>query len=572
MNLRQVRDNDRLREKLAGEYVLGTLRGGARRRFEGWMRDDAVLRRSVAEWQDRLHPMAEFAPAAQPSPQVWQTIERRLNLRPSRRAYWLSLREDISFWRGLGMVSTAVALILVSVLLTRLPEPGAPVTSYVATLTNEQAQPVIVITGDAKHRQLTVKVAVTPGPQFHFGRIDITGPQTTPPGLARKALTLEPGDPIVAEDVEAAEANVSLRLPQQGYPFVKVGDRDISLDPDTRLGDYLLPVSPGPRSSFSGFQLKGDRVFTPGHMAVIARFKPGDPYDGAKLLELRRAFADSDYFEQAEIISQYDRAVDRRIPILLELTPRKPARYSAGLGYATDTGVRGMLGFEKRRANESGDRYSIILRDSQILSSVTARYQVPLRRPATDSLTYNVSWVSDDTDTLESIKTSTGADLTQQTGPWLRTVGLSGFEDYYPYQLSGGMRKRVSLAAALINKPSMLLMDEPFSALDVQTRAIMSNELLRLWERTRPSVIFVTHDLEEAIALADRVVVMTAGPATVKAVFDIDLPRSRGEVQEIRFHPRFLDLYQQIWESLREEVQKAYSRTTSVSNLQGSPA
>jgi NitT/TauT family transport system ATP-binding protein len=161
---------------------------------------------------------------------------------------------------------------------------------------------------------------------------------------------------------------------------------------------------------------------------------------------------------------------------------------------------------------------------------------------------------------------------TEEAREWLRTVGLAGFEDYFPYQLSGGMRKRVSLAAALINKPSMLLMDEPFSALDVQTRAIMSNELLRLWERTRPSVIFVTHDLEEAIALADRVVVMTAGPATVKAVFDIDLPRPRGEVQEIRFHPRFLDLYQQIWESLREEVEQAYSRTTSVTNLKGNAA
>ena len=161
---------------------------------------------------------------------------------------------------------------------------------------------------------------------------------------------------------------------------------------------------------------------------------------------------------------------------------------------------------------------------------------------------------------------------TEDAREWLRTVGLAGFEDYFPYQLSGGMRKRVSLAAALINKPAMLLMDEPFSALDVQTRAIMSNELLRLWERTRPSVIFVTHDQEEAMALADRVVVMTAGPATAKAVFDIDLPRPRGEVQEIRFHPRFLDLYQQIWESLREEVEQAYSRTTSVSNLEGSAA
>jgi sulfonate transport system ATP-binding protein len=144
---------------------------------------------------------------------------------------------------------------------------------------------------------------------------------------------------------------------------------------------------------------------------------------------------------------------------------------------------------------------------------------------------------------------------------WLRRVGLAGFESHHPHQLSGGMRKRVALAAALINEPSILLMDEPFGALDVQTKAIMSNELLALWEQTRPSVIFVTHDLEEAIALADRVVVMTVGPGTVKDVYDIDLPRPRGAVQEIRFEPRFLELHRQIWESLRDEVERAYART-----------
>jgi NitT/TauT family transport system ATP-binding protein len=144
---------------------------------------------------------------------------------------------------------------------------------------------------------------------------------------------------------------------------------------------------------------------------------------------------------------------------------------------------------------------------------------------------------------------------------WLRRVGLAGFEDHHPHQLSGGMRKRVALASALINEPSILLMDEPFGALDVQTKAIMSNELLALWEQTRPSVLFVTHDLEEAIALADRVVVMTVGPGTVKGVYDIDLPRPRGAVQEIRFEPRFLELHQQIWESLRDEVERAYART-----------
>ena len=152
---------------------------------------------------------------------------------------------------------------------------------------------------------------------------------------------------------------------------------------------------------------------------------------------------------------------------------------------------------------------------------------------------------------------------------WLRRVGLAGFEDHHPHQLSGGMRKRVALAAALINDPSILLMDEPFGALDVQTKAIMSNELLGLWEQTRPSVLFITHDLEEAVALADRVVVMTVGPGAVKGIFDIDLPRPRGAVQEIRFDPRFLELHHQIWNSLREEVQRAYERTAHASNDEG---
>jgi NitT/TauT family transport system ATP-binding protein len=153
---------------------------------------------------------------------------------------------------------------------------------------------------------------------------------------------------------------------------------------------------------------------------------------------------------------------------------------------------------------------------------------------------------------------------------WIRRVGLAGFEDRYPHQLSGGMRKRVALAQNLINEPRILLMDEPFSALDVQTRAIMSNELLGLWELTRPAVVFVTHDLEEAIALADKVVVLTAGPAaTVKAVFPIDLPRPR-VVQEIRFEPRFMDLYHHIWEALRAEVDIAYSQTTAATSAKAS--
>jgi NitT/TauT family transport system ATP-binding protein len=145
------------------------------------------------------------------------------------------------------------------------------------------------------------------------------------------------------------------------------------------------------------------------------------------------------------------------------------------------------------------------------------------------------------------------AEAREQARAWLARVGLSSFEDRFPHQLSGGQRKRVALAATFVNDPVILLMDEPFSALDVQTRALMSDELLGLWSQTSASVVFVTHDLEESIALADKVVVMTAGPATVKEVFEIDLPRPR-KVEEIRLEPRFVEIYREIWSSLGEEV------------------
>ena len=142
---------------------------------------------------------------------------------------------------------------------------------------------------------------------------------------------------------------------------------------------------------------------------------------------------------------------------------------------------------------------------------------------------------------------------------WISRVGLSGFENHYPHQLSGGMRKRVALAQTLINEPDILLMDEPFSALDVQTRSLMENELLGLWAASSASVVFVTHDLEEAIAMADRVFVITAGPGTVKARYPVDLPRPRN-VAEIRFDPRFREIYETIWGDLRDEVLVSYER------------
>jgi NitT/TauT family transport system ATP-binding protein len=143
---------------------------------------------------------------------------------------------------------------------------------------------------------------------------------------------------------------------------------------------------------------------------------------------------------------------------------------------------------------------------------------------------------------------------------WIARVGLARFETHYPHQLSGGMRKRVALAQTFINQPKILLMDEPFSALDVQTRALMQDELLKLWTDLKSSVVFVTHDLEEAIALADKVYVLTAGPGTVKSVYQIDLPRPR-VMADIRYDAQFVEIARIIWNDLREEVQIGQSRT-----------
>jgi NitT/TauT family transport system ATP-binding protein len=139
---------------------------------------------------------------------------------------------------------------------------------------------------------------------------------------------------------------------------------------------------------------------------------------------------------------------------------------------------------------------------------------------------------------------------------YLRRLGLEGFEAAYPRQLSGGMRQRVNLARAFANDPAVLLMDEPLASLDEQTKMLIQEDLIELWEGSRKTVIFITHSLDEAIVLGDRVAVMTHRPGRIKAIYEIELPRPRNAL-EIRNHPSFIAARKQVWESLREEVLSA---------------
>ena len=156
------------------------------------------------------------------------------------------------------------------------------------------------------------------------------------------------------------------------------------------------------------------------------------------------------------------------------------------------------------------------------------------------------------------------ADAQAQAEDWLRRVGLGGFGDRYPHQLSGGMRKRTSLAQTLALDPDIILMDEPFSALDIQTRQLMENEVLALWASKKKAVLFITHDLDEAIAMSDRVIVLSAGPAARPiGEFTIDIERPR-DVAEVKTTPRFIELHRAIWAVLRDEVLKGYAQQLQV--------
>ena len=149
-----------------------------------------------------------------------------------------------------------------------------------------------------------------------------------------------------------------------------------------------------------------------------------------------------------------------------------------------------------------------------------------------------------------------GGHIREVVGHYLDKTGLSKFADAYPHQLSGGMKQRVSIARAFANDPDVLLMDEPFSALDEQNKTLLQGELLRIWDETKKTVVFITHSVDEAVTLSDRIMVMTAHPGRAKAMIDVPFERPR-EVLELRSRPEYGAMVYEIWQQLRDEVNRS---------------
>ena len=204
MSPNHLRRNEALLDRLASEYVLGTLRGGARRRFEVWMKQDAVIRQAVGRWQDRLSPLAHFAPAVPPSAKVWDAIEKQLELRPkpaAKRGWMQAIREDAGFWRRLSFASSSMAAVLLAVLLVR--EPDTAGVSYVATLTDEQNQAVLVAADDPATRNLTVRVLA---------------PQAIAPDRDLELWAIPPDGKPRSLGLVAQQGQVTLQLPADVPP------------------------------------------------------------------------------------------------------------------------------------------------------------------------------------------------------------------------------------------------------------------------------------------------------------------------------------------------------------------
>ncbi len=277
---------------------------------------------------------------------------------------------------------------------------------------------------------------VEPGEALRIGVLDVrvTGDGLTDPPIAALLadFPLRPGDVFEHERYETAKSRLTRLGAERGYLDATLTRHTVEVDLTAYTARVALHYDTGPRYRFGEVRFEPGHGLAPPLLARYVPFRPGEPYDGEQLAELRRGLIDSDYFQSIEITPQRELAVEREVPIVVKLVPRPPNKYTFGLGYGTDTGVRGRAGWERRQLNEAGHRLATELNASQVRSDVTARYLIPVRDPRTDQLSFNIGAIAEYPDTSDSRRISAGVAYTHAGGLWRLTEGrIAGWRSTY---------------------------------------------------------------------------------------------------------------------------------------------
>lgn len=272
------------------------------------------------------------------------------------------------------------------------------------------------------------------GPPVRIGNVDVAilGEGTDDPAFEdwREDFPLKPGNVLLHEPYEQAKSTLLATARRRGYFDAELTERRIEVRLAENRADVTLRFATGPRYRF------GEVSFpeVPLNEELLRRyipFKPGDPFDIDQVLTLQRALADSDYFQQVDVLPQPERAVEQRVPIAVELTMKKANRYTFGVGYGTDTGPRGTIGFERRWANRRGHRIGAELTASDVLTEVTMRYRIPMKNPNTDYLGFTGDWTAETTDVSSRETSVISAAFTGFAADWQRTVSLNYQEERF---------------------------------------------------------------------------------------------------------------------------------------------
>ncbi len=295
-------------------------------------------------------------------------------------------------------------------------------------------RPHIVSELEGSGMRWTARYRIDPGPPLTIGAVDIAvrGEGARDPALRRwrEQYPLRQGDVFRHRTYEQAKQDLLNLARERGYFESELTAHRVTVDLESYRASIALTFESGPRYVFGDIDMQNEK-FDERFLRRYLTFDSGDPYDARKILSLRRTLADSDYFERADVLSLTESADEHQVPIRIDLEAKPDNRYTAGIGYSTDTGPRARLGYERRRANVYGHRYGATLHQSEIETGFSTRYHVPLAKPATDYLTYSLLWLDERTDTADRTTTSLGFDVTQQTGAWLRTTGVSFEQERY---------------------------------------------------------------------------------------------------------------------------------------------